>query len=516
MEYLSFFESFYFPIFPEGSLSHSIITTVWIGIIVVAFFNLRFGWVLSGLVVPGYITPLLLVKPIAVWVIGVESVFVYFIVYFMNKLGCRIGLWGDVFGRDRFFAILLISVIVRVFFDGWLLPEVGRWYVEYTGDPFDYRNNLHSFGLIIIALIANMFWKPGFIKGLPPLVIIIFVTYIITRFVLIEGTNFTLSNLSYMYEDFSSNILASPKSYIILLTTAFIASRMNLRYGWDFNGILIPALLALQWYQPSKIFISFAEAIIIYFLATLVLKIPLFKNMNMEGARKLLLFFNIGFFYKLILSYILILYLPEVKISDYFGFGYLLSTLIAIKMYDKDVMVLFLRATLQTSLVSILIASIIGFSLAYGSKTFFTTAENSVEITKQTIKEVDDLNTYLLNEKIKLYDNIKAESFIPPSLKEISIFKKAIEQLLLTKNIDEAKEIVSSLSTIGLDAVIAQERYVVLSQSKHRGWGLSVVDLESDSSLLVMVPSPLDEWATFESGIVVLKNLNAKVLSSQS
>ena len=33
-------------LFPEGSLSGSVVTTVWVGVLVVAFFNLRLGWVL--------------------------------------------------------------------------------------------------------------------------------------------------------------------------------------------------------------------------------------------------------------------------------------------------------------------------------------------------------------------------------------------------------------------------------------------------------------------------------------
>ena len=37
---------------------------------------------------------------------------------------------------------------------------------------------------------------------------------------------------------------------------------MNVRYGWDFSGILIPALIALQWYQLTKIVTSFLEAIV--------------------------------------------------------------------------------------------------------------------------------------------------------------------------------------------------------------------------------------------------------------
>jgi len=51
-----------------------------------------------------------------------------------------------------------------------------------------------------------------------------------------EYTNFTISNLSYVYEDIAASMLASPKAYIILITTSFVASRMNLLYGWEFSG----------------------------------------------------------------------------------------------------------------------------------------------------------------------------------------------------------------------------------------------------------------------------------------
>ena len=58
-------DSWRIPLFPEGSLSASIVTTVWVGVWVVAFFNLRLGWTFSGLVVPGYVVPLLIAKPSA-------------------------------------------------------------------------------------------------------------------------------------------------------------------------------------------------------------------------------------------------------------------------------------------------------------------------------------------------------------------------------------------------------------------------------------------------------------------
>ncbi|NNF45522.1 MAG: hypothetical protein HKN69_02015, partial [Desulfofustis sp.] len=54
---------FILPIFPAHGLASSVVTTVWIGVWVSCFFNLRLGWVMSGMVVPGYLVPLILVKP---------------------------------------------------------------------------------------------------------------------------------------------------------------------------------------------------------------------------------------------------------------------------------------------------------------------------------------------------------------------------------------------------------------------------------------------------------------------
>ncbi|MEA2028252.1 MAG: poly-gamma-glutamate biosynthesis protein PgsC/CapC, partial [Campylobacterota bacterium] len=296
----------YLPILPSSYLSHSVITTVWIGILVVGFFNLRFGWVLSGLVVPGYLVPLLLIKPLSVGVIVFESIITYLFVYTISEIAARRGWWTNFFGRDRFFALLLTSVGVRLIFDGWALPALSIFAFENYGINLDYQDSLHSFGLIIVALIANQLWKPGMVTGLFQLIITVGITYLIVRYFFVEYTNFSLSNIGYLYEDVAGSILASPKSYIILITTAFIASRMNLFYGWDFNGILVPSLLALQWYQPSKILITFVEAYLILLLAVLVLKLPIFKNITIEGARKIILFFNIGFFYKVALSFAIV------------------------------------------------------------------------------------------------------------------------------------------------------------------------------------------------------------------
>ena len=39
-----------------------------------------------------------------------------------------------------------------------------------------------------------------------------------------------------------------------------IAAQCNVRYGWDYNGILVPGLLAVAWYSPLKLVTTFVEA----------------------------------------------------------------------------------------------------------------------------------------------------------------------------------------------------------------------------------------------------------------
>ena len=143
-----------------------------------------------------------------------------------------------------------------------------------------------------------------------------------------------------------------------------IASHMNVRYGWDFSGILIPALIALQWYQPTKILTSFVEAIVIYVIARLILRLPSMANVTIEGGRKLLLFFNISFAWKMAVGWFIVWQGFDVKTTDFYGFGYLLSTLIAIKAHDKDIFPRLARSTLQVSFMGAVFGNIVGFALS--------------------------------------------------------------------------------------------------------------------------------------------------------
>ena len=253
------------PIFPVDSASVTLTTTVWLGVMVAVFFNLRLGWNLSALVVPGYLVPLLISRPTTAVVLFGEAIITYLVARWISDAFKRLPWWSSFFGRDRFFVIVVTSVIVRSISDGWLLPEIGQYIVNEIGWSFDYRNELQSFGLIIVALVANYFWKPGVARGLIPITVSIAVTFVGTYFLLGTLTNINLANFNLMYEDISASLLASPKSYIILITTAYLASWINLRYAWDFNGILIPALMGMMLYDPLKIVASCAECLLIFF-----------------------------------------------------------------------------------------------------------------------------------------------------------------------------------------------------------------------------------------------------------
>ncbi|NYS62015.1 poly-gamma-glutamate biosynthesis protein PgsC/CapC [Vreelandella salicampi] len=508
-----------FHIFPEGSLASSVITTVWVGVAVVAFFNLRFGWSLAGLVVPGYLVPLLLIKPWSVAVIIGEGMVTYLLVQAFSLLGARYLGLADFFGRDRFFALVLTSVIVRVVFDAYWLPGLGAFLDANFGLEFDYANNLHSFGLIIVALIANNFWKPGIVRGTFWLLVTLAATFALVRFGLMELTNFSVSNLNYLYEDVASSILASPKAYIILLTTAFIASRMNLHYAWEFNGILIPSLLALQWYQPTKLLLTFAEVAVILTAVHLLLKLPFFGNINLSGARKLFFFFSVGFVYKLLLGYGFQFFAPWVKVTDFFAFGYLISTLLALKIHDKDIGIRVTRATLQTSLTAVVVASFVGFALSFIPARLIEEGADTQALVAppETQATLDDV---LLRQRVVDYGVVGRENLPQPSGVELARFQAALLALKRYQtegDNDQLEQAQRGLSELDYAISRVEERYLVLSEvGAPRGWGTFIIDTRPESRLVVEVPAAIDERGITEAGLSLFRDQQAAALAVSS
>ena len=99
---------------------------------------------LTGLVVPGYIVPLLIISPTSAAVIIIEAIVVFGVMRFSaNYLMERFG-YSEMFGRDRFFAIILISILVRVC----MIPFLANYCrsVEQWDITFDYASQLYSLG----------------------------------------------------------------------------------------------------------------------------------------------------------------------------------------------------------------------------------------------------------------------------------------------------------------------------------------------------------------------------------
>lgn len=494
-------------LFPPGALQSSVITTVWVGVCIVVFLNARFGTTVAGLVVPGYLVPLFFVKPISAMVVLFEAYVTYGLAYLLaNKLMVKSG-YSEMFGRDRFFALILLSVLVRIVLDFYLLPLGVSHFGEYLGD-YDLKNNLQSFGLIIVALIANQMWMGGVAKGTKALFLYLTLTFAVIYWVLIPLTNFNIGGLSYMYEDLATSLLSSPKAYIILLTTAFIASRMNLQFGWEFNGILIPALLALQWYQPEKLLFTFVEAAIILVLGTMVMRIPFLRGVTFEGGRLLLLFFNVGFVYKILLGFALIEFLPTEKISDYYGFGYVVSTLIAVKVYQKRIAVKMAVSTLFTSLAGIAIATVIGFILTFMGD---ATKQEETFSNRQAI-QFSDKNVF------ELYNQIRPQSLFSernPAPLDIN-YREDVEAFLTRfqalKN-QPANTLLGELnlqfSDINMDAWYTKDNLLILHKV---GVGFYVLRVSPQSPLVIEIPRARAELGAATLGLAMFEKVQASAL----
>ncbi|MEM6709396.1 MAG: poly-gamma-glutamate biosynthesis protein PgsC/CapC [Pseudomonadota bacterium] len=417
-------------LFPEGALAHSVTTCVFVGVAIVVALNLRFGWVLSGLVVPGYLAPLLFERPATAVAIIIEALATYALVRGLASLGRRFALWPDWFGRDRFFALLLASVACRLLFDGWLFPELGNGLETLTGVRLELTQDLHSFGLIIVCLLANQFWKTGFLGGLAPTAVPILLTYAVVRWVLMPFTNFSVGDIGFIYEDVAASLLASPKTYMILLLAAFLASRLNLRFGWDFNGILIPSLLALQWFQPVSILMSFVEAFVILGLGSALLRAPPVRDSSIEGGRKLLYFFSLSFAYKLVIGWGAIALNADWSATDAFGFGYLLPTLLAIKMHDKRMAFRMTRATLQVSLLSVVLGSATAYGLTVGNR-WASAPEYSETPATDVIPKApaESLDQRFARWETEIFDSSKPDLRTSAPLAELERFRFALRSL---------------------------------------------------------------------------------------
>jgi hypothetical protein len=369
---------FELPLLPAAYIDNSLLTAVLMGVFVLWWLTERFGWPATGLVVPGYLAAVLVVRPEAAAVIGVEAVLTYLIAHVLGRLMHPLPFADRVFGRDRFFLIILASVLVRMFVEG----AVVRDWLTVLG--FELGPAWHSLGLVLVPLTANTFWKPGLLRGVPATILPILVVYAMLVLVVIPFTNFNLSEFELTYEDLTWSFVDAPREYILVLLGAFMASYTTHRFGWDFGGIIVCGLLAISWLDPLKLAATLAEILtIVLAMRFLLTRWPL-RTANVSGLRPIVLAFTLSWTLKFLLSWVFQEAWPGFRVGELFGFGYLLPAIVGVRCYRLGSVSRVLLPALGISLATAVIGLGVGQALVSLRTGVLTAAEVETAQPSQT------------------------------------------------------------------------------------------------------------------------------------
>ncbi|WP_437286593.1 poly-gamma-glutamate biosynthesis protein PgsC/CapC [Sorangium sp. So ce406] len=344
------------PLFPPNGLDRSLHTAVLIGLVFGTLFTETLGWTYAGLVVPGYLATVFFAAPVTAVFIIAESVVTYLFVALIGRWITRTGAWSTAFGRERFYLFIVGAVIVRLFVEGFVVPEVSARY------DFAHSRELYSIGLVLVPLIANAFWNSGFLRAAPRLAVVTALTALVLG-VLLRTTNLSVSRFQVLNESLSLEFLELPKAHIILVIGALLGARNNVRYGWDYNGILVPGLLAVAWYEPTKLLTTTIEALVVFYLSRWITSVRPFSRMLLVGPRRMIFVYVLGFIVKMAIGFAMVRFAPGLQMIDYFGFGYLLPSLLAVKMWNKEHVGIVIMPTLQVSLTAFLAGNAVGYAL---------------------------------------------------------------------------------------------------------------------------------------------------------
>ncbi|WP_437481648.1 poly-gamma-glutamate biosynthesis protein PgsC/CapC [Sorangium sp. So ce1014] len=344
------------PLFPPNGLDRSLHAAVLIGLVFGTLFTETLGWTYAGLVVPGYLATVFFAAPVTAVFIIAESIVTYLFVALIGRWITRTGAWSTAFGRERFYLFIVGAVIVRLFVEGFVVPEVSARY------DFVHSRELYSIGLVLVPLIANAFWNSGLLRAAPRLAVVTALTALVLG-VLLRTTNLSVSRFQVLNESLSLEFLELPKAHIILVIGALLGARNNVRYGWDYNGILVPGLLAVAWYEPTKLLTTTIEALVVYYLSRWIISVRPFSRMLLVGPRRMIFVYVLGFVLKMALGFAMVRFAPGLQMIDYFGFGYLLPSLLAVKMWNKEHVGIVIMPTLQVSLTAFLVGNGVGYAL---------------------------------------------------------------------------------------------------------------------------------------------------------
>ncbi len=510
-------------LFPPHSLDTSILAAVLVGVVLLALLTETYGWTFVGLVVPGYLASVFVIHPEAGLTVCVEAILTYLLAQALSRGVAHTGAWSQFFGRERFFLIVICSVLVRALTEVVLLPRLGVALDSRFGTTFTLDRSLHSIGLVLVPLTANAFWKLGLRRGAVQVGVPVFATWAVLTFVLLPWTNLSFTSLELTYEDMAQRFLASPKAYIILLTTAILAARFNLRYGWDFNGILVAALVALTWLGPAKLLSTVGEVLVLVTATRLLLKVPGLGTMNLEGPRKTVLVFSLGFLLKFIIGWTLGGELPGLKVSDLFGFGYLVPTLLAVKILQKQLTARVLLPTVHTSLVGVVVGSLIGFPLSLLEPSTALPSAPVVRRAPESLGLTDSTLGVMAHARVTAREGYEGEARIWPRRKHARMYERmwrSAGEWLRTGDSEHLAELREQAWELNIEVLPVDvdapggERFAMLERplaDGYRGLGMSVIRGGAQGPVLY-VPRPRTEAPSAEAAALLCARVDCRAI----
>ncbi|MFN7147393.1 MAG: poly-gamma-glutamate biosynthesis protein PgsC/CapC, partial [Myxococcota bacterium] len=328
-----------------------------IGLFVVWAFQETLGWNFTGLVVPGYLASIFTIHPATGMVVVSEALVTVSIVLLLSERVPAWWPWTRLFGRDRFFLFLLTSVAVRIALEG------GGFDLARQAFGLRVEEGLHSMGLVLVPLLANAFWRAG-AGGMPRVAVPVLLTWALLEWVFVPFTNLSLSSFELTYEDLALNFVGSPRAYILLLIGAAMGSWANQRWGWDYGGIIVPGLLALCWSAPASLAATIGEAVVIAALLKASFRLPVLRTANLTGGRPLVLAFTLGYLTKFAMGWAFGGAWPGFAVRDLYGFGYLLSSIVALRIVKHGEPFRSVVPALVTSLGAFVGGSAVAWGLA--------------------------------------------------------------------------------------------------------------------------------------------------------
>lgn len=485
------------PVFSPNGMEHSLVVPIFIGMLVTHQLVERYGLVFSGLVVPGYLAPILISQPESAAAILVESMLTYLVARGLHALSHRTRWLVPLFGRERFFLIIVAALAVRLSLEAFVFPAL----IERSAGPLvaaAFSGRFGAIGLIVIPLLANLFWKPGLGRGLAQVGLSTAAVALILTFLVYPLTNFDLSRLDIVFEDVALDLAASARAQVFLLTGALVASRFNRTQGWDFGGILVPALLSVALLEPVRLGATLLEAVAAVLIGRFLTKLPPLNRITLTGGRVVVFLFSVVLLLKLAMGWVLHWFDPSLLATDLSGFGYVISALIASKLWTKGP-----RTTLfplvGVSAITFCVATAVSATLATGSVLLQATPEPLPTRPNQRHSLVA---LTLLTARTDLS---------PPSRAEFLDLRQPLLQALELSPLQSSARLIRAARERGVEVrrLDLPEPYVWLRRS---GGAAALIRLQGRSNLVLSVVGGGDAWGASLVGAELAQRLQPGVV----